>query len=151
MVRVLIACILVCVAAIILTAACAGTLVGKAEARANIQDYFKGPNDFYPARHDLNGSSTKFVIDTIGWNATAVIGNLGIGNASPSIFDLTSTRDVEYPESGFMCGDVSTQPWQPGKKNVAENVTNESEEKKGNATVNATENARESRKRLTGR
>ena len=80
-------------------------LVGKAEARANINDYFKGPNDFYPARHDIEGP-TKFVIDTIGWNATRIDGNLGIGSGDVSLFDLTSTRDVEYPENGFMCGDV---------------------------------------------
>jgi hypothetical protein len=149
-VRVLIACILVSIAAIILTAACAGMLAGKAEARANIQDYFKGPNDFYPARHDVEGP-TKLVIDTVGWNATAVIGNAGIGNGDVSLFDVTSTQDVEYPESAFMCGDVSTQPLVPGKKNIAETPANASEEYGGeNATLNATDSRSLTRRGVSG-
>ncbi len=46
-----------------------------------------------------------------------------------------------------MCADVSTQPWVPGKYNVAENATNESEETgKGNATANATNESEETGK-----
>ena len=46
---------------------------------------------------------------------------------------------MEYPENGFMCGDVSVQPWQPGIKNVPENATGKSEESgEGNATGNTT-------------
>lgn len=127
--------------AAVIVAGCAGVLAGKSAARANINDYLsKGPNDFYPAGHDLNGSMTKQVIDVLGWNSTRIDGNLGIGNGSVSIFDIASTRDVEYPEKGFMCGDVSSEPWQPGRKNIAENVTNESEGSGGgNVTGNVTD------------
>jgi hypothetical protein len=106
----------------VVTIACAGPLTGKAEGRADLQNYLKGPNLFYPARHDVNGTSTKFVIDTIGWNATRIAGNVGIGNGSVRTFDQTSTFDVEYPENAFMCGDVSTQPWIPGLKTQAPQV-----------------------------
>ena len=111
-----------------LAGALAAGLTGKAEARANILDYLKGPNLFYPARHDLNGSSTKFVIDTLGWNATRIAGNVGIGNGSVKTFDQTSTYDVEYPQNEFMCGDVSTQPWVPGLKTQAPPVEEAAEE-----------------------
>lgn len=111
-----------------LAGALAASLAGKAEARANIQDYLKGPNLFYPARHDVNGTPTKFVIDTIGWNATRIAGNVGIGNGSVRTFDQTSTFDVEYPENEFMCGDVSTQPWVPGLKTEAPQVEAAAEE-----------------------
>lgn len=111
------------VAVFIVAALVAGGCAGKAAARADINDYLsKGPNDFYPARHDVNGSMTKQVIDVLGWNATRFDGNVGIGNGSVSVFDLASTRDVEYPENAFMCGDVSTQPWQPGRKNMVKNA-----------------------------
>ncbi len=120
--RALILILAVCTAVAIVTIACAGPLAGKAEARANIQDYLKGPDLFYPRFHDVNGSSTKLVIDTVGWNATRIAGNVGIGNGSVKTFDQTHTYDVEYPENEFMCGDVSTQPWVPGLKTEAPQV-----------------------------
>ena len=108
-------------AVVIIAIACAGMLAVKASARADIQNYLKGPNDFYPSGSGVNGSPVKLVIDTVGWNATRIKGNLGIGDGSVSVFDYASTRDVEYPDWGFMCGDVSTQPWVPGKEHkVAE-------------------------------
>ncbi len=39
-----------------LAGALAAGLTGKAEARANIQDYLKGPNLFYPAKHDVKAT-----------------------------------------------------------------------------------------------
>jgi hypothetical protein len=106
-------------------------MVGKAQARANINDYLRtGANSFYPSGHDRPGP-TSLVIDTVGWNATRIMGNIGIGNGDTAIFDLTSTRDVDYPDTAFMTGDVSQQPWVPGLKNIPE----------GNATENARENA----------
>lgn len=130
----------VCVAIAIVTIACIGPLSGKAAARANIQDYLKGPNLFYPRFHDVNGSSTKFVIDTVGWNATRIAGNVGIGDGSVKTFDQTSTFDVEYPENEFMCGDVSTQPWVPGLKTEAPQVEAAAEESAtGDVTAERTE------------
>ncbi len=79
---------------------------GRADGRADIQNYLKGPNLFYPRFHDLNGSATKQVIDVLGWNQTRLAGNVGIGNGSVRTFDLTHTYDVEYPENEFMSGDV---------------------------------------------
>lgn len=101
---------------IILGIACAGALPQKAEARANFTDFVtKGPNEFYPGGYDRPGP-VNLTIQTVGWNATRIAGNLGIGNGSVRTFDQTSTFDVEYPGKAFMCGDVSTQPWIPGLK-----------------------------------
>ncbi len=115
-------------------------------ARANIEDYLsKGPNDFYPGGHDVNGSPVKQVIDVLGWNATSIIGNLGIGNNSISLFNSTSQMyDVDYPENGFMCGQISTQPWAPGEagssnnspRSAEDNTTTENAEKGNNSSVN---------------
>ena len=99
-----------------LAAACLGGLAGRAGAYADIRNYLQGPNLFYPAKHDLNGTAVKQVIDVLGWNSTAIDGNVGIGNGSARIFDDTSTFDVEYPAQAFMCADVSAQPWIPGLK-----------------------------------
>ena len=105
-------------AAIVMMAASGAFFAGKADARANVQDYLKGPNLFYPSGYDRPGPM-NLSVQTVGWNATRVAGNLGIGNGSVRTFDRTSTFDVEYPEQGFMAGDVSTQPWIPGLKTQA--------------------------------
>ena len=110
------------IAAAIVAGGCAGAITGKVAARANINDYLsKGPNEFYPARHDVNGSMAKQVIDVLGWNATSIDGNVGIGDGSVSVFDLTGTHEVDYPDNAFMCGDVSTQLWQPDGNTTASN------------------------------
>ena len=108
----------VCALAIIVTIVCISGFAEKTNARASIQDYLKGPNLFYPSGYDRPGP-VNLTIQTIGWNATRTAGNLGIGNGSVRTFDRTSTFDVEYPEQGFMAGDVSTQPWIPGLKTGA--------------------------------
>lgn len=129
------------VMALLTAGACAGVLSGKAEARANIRDYLvTGPNGFYPGGHGVNGSATKAVIDVLGWNATRIMGNVGIGDGSVSIFNQTSTMDVDYPAAGFMCGDVSTQPWEPDNAKSANNTVAESGKPgEGNGTANATD------------
>jgi hypothetical protein len=121
--------------AFVLAGALAVSLVEKASARADINSYVSnGPNGFYPSGHDRPGPA-KLVIDTVGWNATRIAGNLGIGNGSVKTFDRTSTYDVEYPDKGFMAGDVSTQPWIPGLKTEPPQVEEAAEE---NATGDVT-------------
>ncbi len=132
--------LVVCAAAVILTIACAGGMIGKAQARANINDYlWTGANDFYPSGYDRPGP-VSLAIDTVGWNATRIMGNVGIGNGDTAIFDLTSTEDADYPDTAFMSGDISQQPWVPGLKNVPEGNATENETE--NETENQTENAR---------
>jgi hypothetical protein len=123
--------------AIIITAACVADLTGKADARAYTWDFMNmGPNQYELPGGHVNGTAASSVVNVLGWNATATIGNVGIGNGSVSTFDEISTQDVEYPETGFMCADVSMQPWTPGKENAVE--TPESEERdRDNATENA--------------
>jgi hypothetical protein len=85
----------VCTAVAIVTLACLGPLAGKVEARADIKNYLKGPNLFYPSGYDRPGPM-NLTIQTIGWNAATIVGNVGIGNGSVRTFDQTGTFDVEY-------------------------------------------------------
>jgi hypothetical protein len=101
--------------AVIVMTAVAFLFAGEDAARADIRNYLKGPNLFYPSGSDRPGP-VNLTIQTAGWNATRIAGNVGIGNGSVRTFDRTSTFDVEYPVNAFMCGDVSTQPWIPGLK-----------------------------------
>jgi hypothetical protein len=119
---------------VIVTVAWISGFMEKADARANIQDYLKGPNLFYPSGYDRPGPM-NLTIQTVGWNVTRIAGNVGIGNGSVRTFDRTSTYDVEYPVNEFMCGDVSTQPWIPGLKTEAPQTEAAAEE---NATGEVT-------------
>jgi hypothetical protein len=128
----------VCAAAIVLAAAYAGGLAYKAEARANFTSYLtKGPGGFYPATYDKPGPM-NLSIQTMGWNMTRLAGNLGIGNGSVRTFDRTSTYDVEYPDTEFMCGEVSAQPWIPGLKTEAPQAEAAAEEKETGASAEET-------------
>ncbi|HUL61724.1 MAG TPA: hypothetical protein VLT35_01575 [Methanocella sp.] len=109
-----------------------------AHARINIGDIAGiGPNQYNLPGAKVNGSATKFVVDTLGWNATRIDGNVGIGDGSVALFDLWRPDEVDYPDDAFMCGDISMQPWTPVLK-MPGNVT----PAEANATENATEAGR---------
>jgi hypothetical protein len=134
--------------AFVLAGALASGITGKADARANINNYLsKGPNDFYPSGYDREGPM-KLAIDTVGWNATRIAGNLGIGNGSVRTFDQASTYETDYPDKGFMCGDVSAQPWIPGLKTEPPQVEEAADE---NATGEVTDDRALQWENVTGR
>jgi len=112
----------------------------RVDARIDIGDIAgMGPNQYELIGADVDGSATKYVVDTLGWNATRVIGNVGIGDGSVAIFDLYSPDEVDYPDDAFMCGDVSMQPWTPRlKQPVPENETAAGANVTGNATATGT-------------
>lgn len=93
-----------------------GMQAGKAYARASLATYVTMPTGSWePGGYDVNGSATKLTVDTLGWNATRIMGNVGIGDGSFSALKRMSNPDGNYWGTNYMAADVSEAPWDPGR------------------------------------
>ncbi|HMK47094.1 MAG TPA: hypothetical protein VK436_10755 [Methanocella sp.] len=117
-------------------------IIGKSEARADIVNLLKmGPEDWEPSGWDVNGSAVKQVIDVLGWNATATVGNFGIGDGSVRMFtDDLSNQDVDFTSKDFMGAEISTQPWNLGRINKSDSQANDTETNESSTAGNSTLN-----------
>lgn len=101
---------------IIFLMAFAGTQPAKVEARANLTAYASTPpGSWEPMGYDVNGTAPWLVIQTLGYNATTILGNVGIGNGGVKMLNNTSNRDVNYTEDNLIAADISLAPWDPGR------------------------------------
>ncbi len=124
-----------------------------AEARANLTAYTtSGPNTWQMKGFNVSGSAPQFIRDTLGWNSTNMLGNVGLGNGSLETLNATGNRVIDYTAEYTMAADVSTAPYDPSRLTTvsisgagvepgyAENITRpefESETGQGNATTSA--------------
>lgn len=87
---------------------------GKAFARASLSTYVNmPPSGWEPGGYDVNGTAIKLNVDTLGWNSTRIMGNIGMGDGSVSALKHLSNPDVNFTLSNFMAADVSEAPWDP--------------------------------------
>lgn len=121
-----------------------------AEARANLTAYTtSGPNTWQMKGFNVSGSAPLFIRDTLGWNSTNMLGNVGLGNGSLDALNATGNRVIDYSGEYTMAADVSTAPYDPSRLTTvsisgegvvpgyAENITEpefESETGRGNET-----------------
>lgn len=105
----------------------------KVSARANLTAYLTAPpSSWEPSGYNLTGTATKFVVDALGWNATKIEGNIGIGNGSIATLNNASNLKVNYTDNDFMAADISMAPWNPSR------LTNVSEAQGANEANNTT-------------
>ncbi len=88
------------------------TQPAKVEARANLMKYTSvPPNGWEPVGYKVNGTAEKYIVDTLGWNAVKIMGNVGIGDGSVRTLNNSSNQDITYTDNYFIAGDVSSAPW----------------------------------------
>jgi hypothetical protein len=87
-----------------------------AYSRANLTAYqATPPNSWEPKGYNVNGSAPWLVVNTVGWNAVKLMGNVGLGDGSVSYLNATSNRDHNYTDSYIMAADVSMAPMDMGR------------------------------------
>lgn len=100
----------------ILLSAFISTQAETACSRANLTAYqTTPPNSWEPKSYDVNGSAPWLAVNTVGWNAVKLMGNVGLGDGSVSFLNATSNRDINYTDSYIMAGDISTAPMDMGR------------------------------------
>jgi len=87
-----------------------------AEARANLTAFTtSGPNTWQMKGFNVSGSAPLFIRDTLGWNNTRMLGNVGLGNGSLDALNATGNRVIDYTAGYTMAADVSTAPYDPSR------------------------------------
>jgi hypothetical protein len=88
------------------------TQAGKAYARANLTAYqTTNPNAWEPKGYAENGTAPYLVVSLMGWDATKLMGNVGLGDGSVGFLNSTSIHDHGYVDAYFMAADISSAPW----------------------------------------
>lgn len=83
-----------------------------AEARANLTAYTTTPPNTWEMKgFNVTGSAPWFIINTLGYNYTKTLGNVGIGNGSLRALNGTGNRVINYTEAYTIAGDVSMAPF----------------------------------------
>ncbi len=99
---------------VLLLTAMTGIQAEKAYARASLSTYVNNPPGAWePSGYNVNGTAIKLDIDTLGWNSTRIMGNIGMGDGSVSALKHMSNPNVNFTLNNFMAGDVSEAPWDP--------------------------------------
>jgi hypothetical protein len=103
------------------------TLPEKASARANLTAYLTvPPNSWEPKGYNVTGSAPWLDVQTVGWNAVKLMGNVGIGDGSFRALNATSNPVVNYSDSYFSAADVSMAPLDPTRLSVYGQLVNAS-------------------------
>lgn len=106
-------------------AAFAGTQPEKACARANLTAYLTvPPTDWEPLGYNLTGTAPWFIVQSLGWNAVKIRGNVGIGDGSMRSLNLTSNENISYIPDNFMAADVSMAPLNAGRLSSFQQAAN---------------------------
>jgi hypothetical protein len=101
---------------ILLLSAFTCTQAGKADARASLLAYTtKDPNGWEMGGFNVTGTAANYTVTTLGWNATRLMGNVGLGDGSVYALKSLSNPGVNFSEHLFMSGDISTSPWDPSR------------------------------------
>ena len=90
----------------------------KAYAHASlVGDLTTPPGSWEPLGFNITGTTADFVVTNLGWNATSIGGNVGIGNGSFSALrQVSNVNNMDFsPDQYFMSGDVTTAPWNPAR------------------------------------
>lgn len=128
-----------------------GTQPQEASARANITAYTTTPpNTWEPKGFNVTGTAPWFVINTLGWNYTKTLGNVGLGNGSLRALNASGNRVINYTEQYTMAADISTAPYDPSRlTTVSVSGVNVEPESTSNITVQEFESDIGSRDRST--
>jgi hypothetical protein len=98
---------------VLLLSAFTCTQQGKAYADANLSAYMSVvcPN-WEPMGYNATGTAPWLDVQTLGWNAVKIGGNVGIGDGSYRTLKNTSTPDGKYADTGseMMAADISMAP-----------------------------------------
>lgn len=89
------------------------TQQGKAYADANLTAYMSVPcPNWEPMGYNATGTAPWLDVQTLGWNAVKIGGNVGIGDGSYRTLKDTSTPDTKFADTGseMMAADVSMEP-----------------------------------------
>ena len=126
----------------------AGTQQVKVEARANLTAYLSvPPTDWEPEGYNTTGTAPYYIVHTLGWTPTSMMGNVGIGDGSERALNNSSNQDVNYTANNFMAADISMAPWDSGRLTSApplyatpavENQTNQTTSAENNTTGTST-------------
>jgi hypothetical protein len=127
--------------------------IPSAEASANLTAWLSTPpNSFEPMGFNVNGTSAKYVVDTLGWAATKIMGNVGIGDGSMGALNGSSNQAVNHTDDFIMAGDLSMAPLDPMRltsvreaiaaSNVSDNTTPANETNNSSSAVERTINTR---------
>ena len=85
----------------------------KASAAANLTAYMSVvcPN-WEPMGYNITGTAPWLDVQTLGWNAVKIGGNVGIGDGSYRTLKNTSTPDTKFADTGseMMAADISMAP-----------------------------------------
>lgn len=85
-------------------------------ARANLTAYTTTPpNTWEPKGFNVTGTAPWFVVNTLGWNYTRVLGNVGVGNGTLTALNATANRVINYTENNYMAADISMAPFDPSR------------------------------------
>ncbi len=92
------------------------TQPGKVYADANLTAYLTvPPTGWEPLGYNQTGTAPWYVVQTLGWTPTRIMGNVGIGDGSPRALNSSSNQDVNYTANNFMAADMSMAPWDPSR------------------------------------
>lgn len=87
-----------------------------AEARANLTAYTTTPPNTWEMKgFNTTGSAPWFIVNTLGFNYTKTLGNVGVGNGSLRALNATGNRVINYTEQYTIAGDVSMAPFDPAR------------------------------------
>ncbi len=103
-----------------LLAVFAGASANKAEARASLRgNLLTPPGSWEPLGFNVSGTAADFVVAGMGWNATRIGGNVGIGNGSIGALNAASNKkELDFTtDQYFMSGDVTSAPWDAARLN----------------------------------
>jgi hypothetical protein len=86
----------------------------KAYAHASlVGDSTTPPGSWEPLGFNITGTTADFVVKNLGWNATSLGGNVGIGDGSlKALRQISNANNLDFsPDQYFMSADVTTAPW----------------------------------------
>ncbi len=92
------------------------TQPAKVHANANLTAYLSvPPTDWEPLGYNQTGTAPWFIVQTLGWTPSKIMGNVGIGDGSTRALNNSSNQDVNYTANNFMAADMSMAPWDPSR------------------------------------
>jgi len=83
----------------------------KVNASANLTAYLTvPPTDWEPGGYNTTGTTEYYIVHSLGWTPTSILGNVGIGDGSERVLNNSSNQNVNYTANNFMAADISMAP-----------------------------------------
>ena len=83
----------------------------RVDARANLTAYLSvPPTNWEPGGYNTTGTTAYYIVHSLGWTPTSLMGNVGIGDGSERVLNNSSNQNVDYTANNFMAADISMAP-----------------------------------------